>query len=108
MKLQKWSEVKKESRNEERLAELKCEAAAELVRFRLNELRQRLEMTQVELARVSGMSQPQISKLESSHDALLSTLQRYADAIGGRLEINIVVDGETFEIAFEEQPPKSR
>ena len=99
-KIHKWNDIKKESRTEERLAELKMEATEELVRYRLGELRQLLEVTQVQLAEMSGMTQPQISKLEANNDALLSTLQRYARAMGGRLEVNVVVDERKYELGF--------
>jgi len=98
MKLHIWKDIRKESRSPERLAELKSDAVSELLSFRLRELREELNVTQVELAKAAGMTQPQISKLESNNDALLSTLQRYAEAIGGRLEINVVIDGEKFEL----------
>ena len=100
MAFKKWDEIKTNRRTEEELAEITHEAAVELIRYRLGELRQKLEITQNQLSELSGMTQPQISKLESNTDALLSTLQRYANAMGGRLEVNVVVEEERYEIAM--------
>ncbi len=46
-------------------------------------LRQAAELTQVELARRMGITQAAISRMERSHDLLLSTLNAYLQAIGG-------------------------
>ena len=88
-----WNDVKSKLCSEERLNEIRHQAYEELITFSLQELRKLLKITQTELAGASGMSQPQISKLEASNDALVSTLQKYARALGGRLEINVVIDG---------------
>ena len=56
----------------------------------LQELRQDLAMTQVELARAADMTQSELSRLESRADHRISTLRRYVDALGGKLEITAV------------------
>ena len=47
-------------------------------------LRQAAELTQVELARRMGVTQAAISRMEQPHDLLLSTLNAYLEAVGGR------------------------
>lgn len=51
----------------------------------LAEERRRLGLTQVELARRMHTSQAQITRLESGADTRLSTVERYAAAIGARV-----------------------
>ncbi|HXS64382.1 MAG TPA: XRE family transcriptional regulator [Streptosporangiaceae bacterium] len=50
-------------------------------------LRQAAELTQVELARRMGVTQAAISRMEQPHDLLLSTLNSYLQAIGGKVRM---------------------
>ena len=63
--------------------------AAELIaeELSLQELRKAMRLTQVELARRLGVRQDTISRVEQRADMLLSTLERYVEAIGGRLAL---------------------
>ena len=56
----------------------------------LQQLRQDFDMTQVEVARAADMTQSELSRLESRADHRISTLRRYVDALGGKLEITAV------------------
>lgn len=53
----------------------------------LKNLREALAHTQVELAQSLGVGQDTISRIERRSDMLLSTLRRYVEAMGGRLEL---------------------
>jgi transcriptional regulator with XRE-family HTH domain len=53
----------------------------------LRELREARSRTQVALARKLGVKQVSISRLESRSDPRLSTLEKYIDAMGGRLHL---------------------
>ena len=53
----------------------------------LHELRQAREMSQVKLAEVLQLQQPEISKIEHRTDIYISTLREYIRAMGGDLEI---------------------
>jgi len=53
----------------------------------LKDLRQAFEHTQVDLARSLGVGQDTVSRIEKRSDMLLSTLRRYVEAMGGRLEL---------------------
>ena len=53
----------------------------------LKDLRQAAEKTQVDLAQTLGVGQDTISRLEQRSDMLLSTLRRYVEAMGGKLEL---------------------
>jgi len=63
-------------RTEELLAELP-----------LQELRQARALSQEEMAEVLGLNQATISKLERRTDMYLSSLRRFVEAMGGKLEI---------------------
>ena len=62
---------------------------------RLGELRVRRGMTQLDVARRLGVSQSDISKLESRQDTRVSTLRSFLAAIGGELRTEAVFDHET-------------
>jgi DNA-binding XRE family transcriptional regulator len=53
----------------------------------LDELRAAREMTQENLARVLGVRQATISKMERQTDMYVSTLAKFIEAMGGELEI---------------------
>src|ERR1700731_239073 len=60
-------------------------------RVSLRTLREALGKTQSELAAALGMTQSEVSRLESRDDVLVSTLARYAAALGGTLETVVVL-----------------
>ena len=63
--------------------------AAELIaeELSLQELRNAMRLTQAELAKRLGVGQDTISRAEQRADMLLSTLQGYVEAMGGRLAL---------------------
>jgi DNA-binding Xre family transcriptional regulator len=69
-------------------------------KFDLKTLRVALGLTQVELAERSGMTQGDVSRLESRDDVRLSTLARHAEALGGRLEIAVCIEGRRYVLEF--------
>ena len=56
----------------------------------LEELRGALRLTQQQLAETLEVDQSAISKLERRTDMYVSTLERFIEAMGGRLEIRAV------------------
>ena len=69
----------------DQLADQRREAIADLV-----EARQRLGLSQTEVAARMGTSQSAVARLESGDgDVRLSSLQRYADALGRDLRIRL-------------------
>jgi transcriptional regulator with XRE-family HTH domain len=57
----------------------------------LREARERAGITQRELARRLGCTQPAVSQAEAGHASLsIATLQRFADALGCDIELAIV------------------
>ena len=53
----------------------------------LKDLRQAVACTQQDMAACLGVGQDTISRIERRSDMLLSTLRRYVEAMGGRLEL---------------------
>jgi DNA-binding XRE family transcriptional regulator len=58
-----------------------------LAEMPLDELRQAREMTQEHLAKILGVNQAAVSKLERRADMYVSTLQDFVKAMGGELKI---------------------
>ena len=63
--------------------------AAELIaeEMTLRELRTARKLTQVRMARVLGITQDSVSRLEKRSDLLLSTLRKTIEAMGGNLSL---------------------
>lgn len=68
----------------------------------LAELRQSQGKTQREVAETLGVSQANISRIEHEEDVYLSTLRSYAEALGGRLEVNVVFPEMTYTFVAAE------
>jgi len=71
----------------ERLARSQARAKDMMAEMLLAEIRKQTGLTQEELAESLGIKQPTLSKLESSNDMHISTLQRLVEALGGSLEL---------------------
>jgi DNA-binding XRE family transcriptional regulator len=65
-------------------------ARMQIEELTLQELRQKLEVTQVDAASAAEMTQSELSRIESRADHRISTLRRYVEALGGQLEIAAV------------------
>lgn len=68
-------------------ARVEARVQAALQEMPLNELRRARELAQKTVGEVLGMTQPEVSKLEQRSDALISTVRRYIEAMGGDLDI---------------------
>ncbi len=61
-----------------------------LFEVKLQTIREELELTQSELARNMGISQPSVVAIEQrGSDVKLSTIKRYVEAMGGKMSIDI-------------------
>ena len=65
-------------------------------RYDLKTLRVALGKTQAEVADATRMAQGDVSRLEGREDVKLSTLARYAAALGGSVEVAVVVNGRRY------------
>ena len=80
----KWAEIRTPV-DPARLARMDEERRIMDAVVALAELRAQRGVSQEELARAWETSQPNVSKIERQGDLLISTLQRYVEAPGGRL-----------------------
>ena len=71
---------------------------ATLENMALDELRAAREMTQEHLAEILKVNQAAVSKLERRADMYVSTLGRFIEAMGGKLEIRAVFPDGTVRI----------
>lgn len=60
----------------------------------LKALRLLAERSQEQLAETLGIKQPAIAKMERQADLYLSTLRRFVEAAGGRLELRVELPGK--------------
>lgn len=56
----------------------------------LTALREQAGLSQRELAKRIGVSQPRIAAIEQSRNVTIDVLEQYVDAVGGRLEVMVV------------------
>lgn len=83
------------------VAQAKAVASDVLLNIHLAELRERLALTQVDLASSLGIKQPTVSDMEQpGRDLKLSSLKRYIEASGCKLRLDIELpDGSHYNIA---------
>ncbi|WP_226437386.1 helix-turn-helix domain-containing protein [Rhodococcus yananensis] len=69
--------------------------------YRLQELREALELTQKQVADRLGVGQNRVSNIERGDLAhvQLDTLRRYVDAVGGTLRVEVELGDDRFRIA---------
>lgn len=96
----------------ERLAAVEARAAHLIAEeLTMRDLRLARDLTQVQLAKLLGIGQEQVSRLEQKSDMLLSTLGSYVQAMGGRLRFiaefpdRPAVEVVRFADVFEERKP---
>lgn len=82
----KFSELRAKMSPEAR-ARVDARVTTTLQEMPLNELRRARELAQKTVGEILGMTQPEVSKLEQRSDALISTVRRYIEAMGGNLDI---------------------
>lgn len=71
-------------------------ASGTRVEMDLPQLRRHRGLTQIQLASVADMDQSELSKAERRGDRRVSTLRRYVEALGGRLEITARFGSKSF------------
>ena len=90
-------------------AQARSRALAEKYRaeMALDELREARAMTQAHLAKILGVNQAAVSKLERRTDMYVSTLQDFVKAMGGELKITARFPEGTVEISQFEAVKKA-
>ena len=64
----------------------------------LAELRELRGVSQADVADGLGTSRPNVSRIEKEADVRLSTLERYVEALGGKLELRAVFEDEDVKL----------
>src|SRR5882724_13665125 len=85
-----WKSLKQSRLSPEAQARVRTRVDAKIEELTLKAMRQELELSQAEVGRCAEMTQSELSRLESRTDHLTSTLRRYVEALGGKLEISAV------------------
>lgn len=73
----------------------------------LAELRAEHGVSREDLARAWETSQPNVSKIEHQDDLLISTLRRYVEALGGRLELQAAFPEQTVRLGLGGTAPSA-
>ncbi len=73
----------------------------------LAEVRRARAYTQAQIAEQLGVPQPQVSRIERQADLYVSTLARYLEAMGGRLELVGVFNDRRVTLALSDLAPKT-
>ena len=92
--MKKLNTVLKDLFTAEQRAEIRQRAKEKLAGLQLQRLREASHLTQEKAAQAMGVSQAALSKLERRSNVTIGLLQRYVEAIGGRLEVNVVMPGQ--------------
>lgn len=73
----------------------------EIRAFRLRELREASNLTQIELAKRLHVSQNRVSRIEHGdiERAQVDTLRKYVEAVGGKLRVEVELGDERFLIS---------
>jgi hypothetical protein len=93
-----WKSVRAERLSRSAIARATERARAQIVELTLQELRRGLNLTQADAARAAEMTQSELSRLECRGDHRISTLRRYVEALGGRLEVAAVFGGRRVKL----------
>jgi len=102
-----WSQVRDEALSPARRKKVReaAERAANEIEMSLRGIRESVGKTQVELASLVDMTQSELSRMERREDHRLSTLRRYANALGGEVKVIIEVRGKRpFKLQFGGKP----
>lgn len=79
----------------DRRARIEDSAGKKLTAIQLQLAREAAGITQEELAERMHMTQPALSRFERRPNITMSVLQRYVEALGGKLEVNVVLPKST-------------
>lgn len=103
MKLHRWEDVYAEMVRKNPGMEERMKVLSEQQDFvlGLGELRQGRKITQKELAEKLGTTQANVSRIEREEDVRLSTLEKYAAALGGRLELHVIFGEDEYVVGPE-------
>ena len=88
MRVHRWRDIEKGKLTAEQIAAGDRWVEEQILEMSLRDLRQALGKTQQDVAKVTDMTQGELSRAERRSDHLLSTLRRYVEGLGGKLEVS--------------------
>jgi transcriptional regulator with XRE-family HTH domain len=86
----KWDELRRLRFSEEEIRQIDREAIEDLIEMDLRVLRESAGKTQAELAELTKLAQSELSKIERRDDHMVSTIRRFVEGLGGKLEVSAV------------------
>jgi len=86
----KWDELRRLKFSENEIQQIDRDAVEELIEMDLRVLRESAGKTQAELAELTKLAQSELSKIERRDDHMVSTIRRFVEGLGGKIEINAV------------------
>jgi DNA-binding XRE family transcriptional regulator len=66
-------------------------ARQKIAAIRLQQIREAAGLTQDQVAKRMGVTQASLSRLEHRPDVKISNIRKYIEAVGGRLEMSVVM-----------------
>jgi transcriptional regulator with XRE-family HTH domain len=93
-----WAKIKNETMTKEEQREAHELAMRDLAEMELAELRDALEISQQTLAKKLQVTQAAISRLERRPNVLLESIAGYVKALGGTMEIHVVLPGRRVKL----------
>ena len=81
-----------------------------ILAVRLRDLRKRSGKSQGDVAKAMAVAQPTVAKIEAGEDPKVSTVRRYIEALGGKVELIAIVGGKRvpLEIPKPKRAPLAR
>jgi len=86
-----WKEIEERALTPQQRRRVQKRVERSIAQIELRQLREALKVTQAQMAKRLKITQVAISRLERRPDLLLSTLDAYLRALGGRLELRAVL-----------------
>lgn len=86
MKRKNWKEIKATA-SPKAIAQAEAMTQQMLAEMPLHDLRRARSLSQQTMAQLLDTSQGEVSKIEHRTDAYISTVRRYIEAMGGRLDL---------------------
>ena len=72
----------------------------ETKKLKLSLLREQQGLTQEKVAQRAKITQSEVSRTELREDCLVSTLERYAAALGGELLLHVKINGQLYAVTL--------
>lgn len=69
--------------------------------YTLSLLRKAYDLTQAQIAKRAKMTQGDVSRVESRADCHVTTLERYAKALGGKLKLTVEIGDRSYPITLK-------